>query len=64
MHFKFSKKKIIKVIINNRLYIITHVAKEFKEIAFMLTNISIQDTIENTSMLIKLKEEWLELTKD
>ena len=57
MHFKFSRKKIIKVIINNRLYIMTHVAKEFKEIAFILTNISMQDTIENTSMLIKLKEE-------
>ena len=57
MHFKFSKKKIIKAIINNRLYIIIHVAKEFKEIVFILTNISIQDTIENTSMLIRLKEE-------
>ena len=57
MHFKFSKKKIIKVIINNRLYIIIYIAKEFEEIAFILTNISIQDTIENTSTLIKLKEE-------
>ena len=57
MHFKFSKKKIIKVIINNRLYIIMYIAKEFKEIAFILTNISMQDTIENTSILIKLKEE-------
>ena len=34
-----------------------HVAKEFKETAFILTNISMQDTIENTSILIKLKEE-------
>ena len=57
MYFKFSRKKIIKAIINNRLYIIMHVAKEFKEIAFILTNISMQDTIENTSILIKLKEE-------
>ena len=57
MHFKFSKKKIIKVIINNRLYIIMHVAKGFKEIAFILTNISMQDTIENTSTLMRLKEE-------
>ena len=57
MHFKFSRKKIIKAIINNRLYIIMYIAKEFKEIAFILTNISMQDTIENTSILIKLKEE-------
>ena len=57
MHFKSSKKKIIKVIINNRLYIVTYVVKEFKETAFILTNISMQDTIENTSTLIKLKEE-------
>ena len=57
MHFKFSKKKIIKAIINNRLYIMMHVAKEFEEIAFILTNISMQDTIENTSMLMRLKEE-------
>ena len=35
----------------------THVAKEFKEIVFILTNISMQDIIENTSILIKLKEE-------
>ena len=35
----------------------THVAKGFKEIAFILTNISMQDTIENTSMLMRLKEE-------
>ena len=42
----------------------THVAKEFKEIVFILTNINMQDTTENTSILIKLKEEWLELTKD
>ena len=41
-----------------------HVAKEFKEIAFILTNISMQDTIENTSILMRLKEEQLELTKD
>ena len=57
MHFKFSRKKIIKAIINNRLYIITYIAKEFKEIVFILTNISMQNTIENTSILIKLKEE-------
>ena len=57
MHFKFSKKKIIKVIINNRFYIIMHVAKKFKKTAFILTNISMQDIIENTSILIKLKEE-------
>ena len=35
----------------------TYIAKEFKEIAFILTNISMQDTIENTSILIKPKEE-------
>jgi len=53
MHFKLSKKKVIKVIINNRLYIITHMAKGFKEMAFFLANM--QDTIENTPMLIKEK---------
>ena len=35
----------------------THVVKEFKKTAFILTNISMQDIIENTSILIKLKEE-------
>ena len=35
----------------------THVAKEFEETVFILTNISMQDIIENTSMLMKLKEE-------
>ena len=34
-----------------------HVAKGFKETVFILTNISMQDTIENTLILIKLKEE-------
>ena len=62
MYFKYNKKKVIKVKINKGLYIIIYITNSFKKIAFILTNINIQNTIENTLILVKLR--YLELTKD
>ena len=57
IHFKLGRKKVIKATMNNGLYIVTHVAKGFEKTAFILTDISIQDTTETTPTPIKLKEE-------
>ena len=36
IYFKFSRKKVIEVIINKKLYIVTHIAKKFEKTVFIL----------------------------